>query len=314
MKLKVTDFYQTYGISLGLEWSGKEFEGVIEKPRVQRPGLTLAGAIKDRSYHSLLIFGRMELKFLKGLTSTEREKRLGDLVTKKTPCVIVSRGLAPPKELMKLCKTLEIPLFKTEMASMPLQTKISMLLTDYFAPTESVHGTLVEAYGIGVLIQGDSSVGKSEAALGLIERGHRLISDDVVLLKTREGVGLIGCGHELNKHFLELRGIGIVNVAHLYGAVSVRTEVPIDMVIHLEEWDETHYYDRVGLEERFKEFLGVRVPVYLHPVKPGRDTVLLIETTLLNYRLKEMGYHSAKEFNQKLLEEIARKKGLERKS
>lgn len=308
MKLKIKDLYETHGESLGLEWSGKEVNGVIEKPYVQRPGLSLAGALKEKSSHRILIFGRMELKFLKELSQEERVKRLQECVVKKTPCVIVSRGLSPPKELVKLCKELNIALFKTEMSSMPLQTKLSMLLTDFFAPTESVHGTLVEAYGVGVLIQGDSSVGKSEAALGLIERGHRLISDDVVKLQTREGVGLIGCGHELNKHLLELRGIGIVNIAHLYGAVSVRKEVPVDMVIHLEEWDQTHYYDRVGLEERFKEFLGVRVPLYLHPVKPGRDTVLLIETTLLNYRLKEMGYHSAKEFNQKLLEEIARKK------
>lgn len=308
MKLKVKDLYTTHGASLGLEWSGKEVDGVIEKPHVQRPGLSLAGAIKEKNSHRVLIFGRMELKYLKGLSQDVRMKRLEECVMKRTPCVIVSRGLAPPKELIKLCKDLKIALFKTEMSSMHVQTKLSMLLTDFFAPIESVHGTLVEAYGIGVLIQGDSSVGKSEAALGLIERGHRLISDDVVKLKTREGVGLIGCGHELNKHFLELRGIGIVNVAHLYGAVSVRKEVPVDMVVHLEEWDETHYYDRVGLEERFKEFLGVRVPMYLHPVKPGRDIVLLIETTLLNYRLKEMGYHSAKEFNQKLLEEIARKK------
>lgn len=312
MKLSVKHFYETYGTSLDLEWSGKEVHSVIQKAHVQRPGLSLAGVIKEKNNHRILIFGRMELSYLKDLSSEERGKRLMGVIKESTPCVIVSRGLTPPKELKKLCTDLRIPLFKTEMPSMLLQRKLSMILTDYFAPIESVHGTLVEAYGVGVLIQGDSSVGKSEAALGLIERGHRLISDDVVKLKTREGVGLIGCGHELSKHFLELRGIGIVNVAHLFGAVSVRKEVPVDMVIHLEEWDETHYYDRVGLEERFKEFLGVRVPMYLHPVKPGRDIVLLIETTLLNHRLKEMGYHSAKEFNQKLLDEIARKKNLER--
>jgi HPr kinase/phosphorylase len=195
---------------------------------------------------------------------------------------------------------------------MILMSKLTVILSGAFAPSDSVHGTLVEAYGVGVLIRGDSSVGKSEAALGLIERGHRLISDDVVLLRGKEERQLIGSGPELNKHLIELRGIGIVNVAHLYGAVSVRNEVPVDLVVHLEDWDETHYYDRVGLEERFTEFLGIKVPLYLHPVKPGRDIVLLIETTILNHRLKDMGYHSAKEFNKKLLEEIARKKSIGR--
>ncbi|QVL57382.1 MAG: HPr(Ser) kinase/phosphatase [Simkaniaceae bacterium] len=316
MKLSVKDFYSAYGLTLGLEETNEEegMERMIKVSHIQRPGLSLAGYVKGKRNNRILVFGRIELNYLRDLKPEIRIERLQGVVTEDNPLVIVARGLTPPRELIKLCKELRVPLFKTEMHSMPLLTKLTMLLTDYFSLIDSVHGTLVEAYGIGVLIQGDSSVGKSEAALGLIERGHRLISDDVVKIRTREGVGVIGFGHELNKHLLELRGIGIVNVAHLFGAVSVRSEVPIDIVIHLEDWNETHYYDRVGLEERFTEFLGVKVPLYVHPVKPGRDAVLLIETTLLNHRLKEMGYHSAKEFNQKLLEEIARKKELERES
>lgn len=316
MTLSVKDFYSDYGPSLGLELSAEE-EGIhkmIKVPHVQRPGLSLAGYRKGKQNHRILVFGRMELNYLRDLESDLKEKRLRNVVTEESPCIIITRGLSPPRELIKLCKKLRVPVFKTEMRSMPLLTKLTMVLNDFFAPVESVHGTLVEAYGIGVLIQGDSSVGKSEAALGLIERGHRLISDDVVKLRTREGVGVIGFGHDLNKHLLELRGIGIVNVAHLFGAVSIRKEVPIDIVVHLEDWNEAHYYDRIGLEERFTEFLGVKVPLYVHPVKPGRDVVLLIETTLLNHRLKEMGYHSAKEFNRKLLEEITRKKELGREA
>lgn len=316
MTLSVKDFYYDYGPSLGLELLNEE-EGtdkVIKVPHVQRPGLSLAGYRKGKRNHRILVFGRMELNYLRSLDSGLKEEHLKNVVTEESPCIIITRGLTPPRELIKLCKELEVPLLKTEMRSMPLLTKLTMLLNDFFAPIESVHGTLVEAYGIGVLIQGDSSVGKSEAALGLIERGHRLIADDVVKLRTREGVGVIGFGHDLNKHLLELRGIGIINVAHLFGAVSIRKEVPVDIVIHLEEWNEAHYYDRIGLEERFTEFLKVKVPLYVHPVKPGRDAVLLIETTLLNHRLKEMGYHSAKEFNRKLLEEIARKKELGRET
>lgn len=312
MKLSVKEFYETYGVSLGLEWSGKGEGGIFEKGDVLRPGLSLAGVIEVTSNHRILLFGRMELTYLKSLVSEERDKRLKSIVTKKTPSVFISRGLTPPKELVKLCNDLQIALFKTEMGSILLQTKLSRIFTDHFAPCQSVHGTLVEAYGVGVLIQGDSSVGKSEAALGLIKRGHRLIADDRVKLKTSEGRGLMGYGYELNQHLLELRGIGIVNVAHLYGALSIRKEVAVDIVIHLEKWNEAENYDRIGLEEQFQEFLGVRVPTYVHPVKPGRDSVLLIETILLNYRLKEMGYHSAKEFSQKLLKEIARTKDFER--
>lgn len=313
MKLSVKEFYEAYGVSLGLKWSGKGEARTFEKGEVLRPGLSLAGAIRVKSDHRVLIFGRMELTYLKSLISEERDKRLKNVISKNTPFVLISRGLAPPKELLKLCNGLKIALFKTEMGTTALQIKLSRILTDHFAPCQSVHGTLVEVYGVGVLIQGDSSVGKSEAALGLIKRGHRLVADDRVELKVREGIGVMGYGCKLNQHLLELRGIGIINVAHLYGALSVRKEVPIDIVIHMEKWDETYYYDRIGLEERFQEFLGVRIPAYVHPVQPGRDSALLIETSLLNYRLKEMGYHSAKEFNQKLLEEIAKTRDFERK-
>ncbi|MDN3509529.1 MAG: HPr(Ser) kinase/phosphatase [Candidatus Neptunochlamydia sp.] len=287
---------------------------MIKVTHVQRPGFSLADYRKGTRNHRILVFGRMELNYLRDLASDLKEGRLKNVVTEESPCTIITRGLSPPRELIKLCRKLRVPVFKTEMRSMTLLTKLTMILNDFFAPVESVHGTLVEAYGIGVLIQGDSSVGKSEVALGLIQKEHRLISDDVVKLRAREGVVAIGFGHDLNKHLLELRGIGIVNVTHLFGAVSIRKEVPIDIVVHLEDWNEAHYYDRIGLEERFTEFLGVKVPLYVHPIKPGRDVVLLIETTPLNHRLKEMGYHSAKEFNRKLLEEITRKKELGREA
>ena len=315
MQMKVQDFYDHYQESLELERTKAQrgMERHIRLAHVQRPGLSLVGYLAKKTDSRILIFGKMELEYLKELSPELRKERLEGVITSSNPAVIVSRGLTPPKELTAHCMDQEIPLFRSTLQSMRLMSKITVILSDAFSPTVSAHGTLVEAYGIGVLIQGDSSVGKSEAALGLIERGHRLISDDVVLIKKKGEKGLIGTGPKLNKHLLELRGIGIVNVAHLFGAVSVRNEAPIDLVIYLEDWDETHYYDRVGLEERFSEFLDTKVPQYLHPVKPGRDIVLLIETTILNHRLKEMGYHSAKEFNQKLLEEIARKKSIGRK-
>lgn len=187
---------------------------------------------------------------------------------------------------------------------MDLISRMTFLLSNEMAPQITCHGTFIEAYGVGVLIQGDSSIGKSEAALSLIERGHRLVSDDVVRLRRRQGEALEGVGPELTRHMMEIRGIGIINVAHIYGAVCVRDTKNLDLVVKLEAWNDEAFYDRVGLDERVTDLLGVKVPHHILPVKSGRDVALLIETIVLNHRLKLMGYHSAKEFNAKLLEAI----------
>jgi HPr kinase/phosphorylase len=162
-------------------------------------------------------------------------------------------------------------------------------------------------FGVGVLIQGDSSIGKSETALGLIERGHRLIADDSVRVKKREGIYLEGSCAPLTKHHMEIRGIGIINIAHLYGAVCVRDSKSIDIVVKLEAWDDDHFYDRLGLEQKDIDILGIALPFHLLPVKPGRDVVLLLETIALNHRLKAMGYHSARDFHNRLTEAILNK-------
>jgi HPr kinase/phosphorylase len=209
---------------------------------------------------------------------------------------------------------LDVPLLSSELDTTALFNEISILLADECSPSLSCHGTLVEAFGIGLLIQGDSSIGKSEAALGLIERGHRLISDDVVRIRKRKGGYLVGTGPELTRHLLEIRGIGIINVANLYGAVCVSESQKIDLIVKLEEWNDAHFYDRVGLEEKYSDVLGVKVLFHVLPVKPGRDVVLLLETIVLNHRLKQMGYHSAKEFNAKLLETIAKREKERKKS
>lgn len=274
---------------------------------VQRPGLSLSGYLKNHAYKRILIFGKVEILYLRDLDKETRIKRLRGILSPKTPAVIVARRHNPSKELIELCEKDGIPLFRSSMTTMNLQSKITFLLNEEFSPSMTCHGTLVEAFGVGLLIQGDSSVGKSEAALGLIERGHRLISDDVVKVKVREGSYLQGSGPELTRHLMEIRGIGIINVAHLYGAVCVRDEKSLDIVVKLEEWDDKHFYDRIGLDEKYCNILGIKVPYHVLPVKPGRDVVLLLETIALNHRLKDMGYNSAKEFNAKLLETISRK-------
>jgi HPr kinase/phosphorylase len=299
----VENLFYKHRDKLGLELiAGKNgMRRKILVPEAHRPGLSLSGYLKSHARKRILILGRVEIEFLRDLAPKVRIARLQPLLLAATPAVIVARRYRPPKELCDLCEEQQVPLFRSQMTTMNLLSTLTLLLTEEFAPSMSVHGTLVEVFGVGVLIQGDSSVGKSEAALGLIERGHRLISDDIVKVKKREGNYLEGCGAELTRHHMEIRGIGIINVANLYGAVCVRDNKSIDIAVKLENWDDHTFYDRAGLDEKYCDILGIKLPFHLLPVKPGRDVVLLLETIALNHRLKGMGYNSAQEFNAKLL-------------
>lgn len=305
----VGHLFEQHGKDLGLELlaGAQGLSRKINKAEVHRPGLSLTGYLKGFVSARILVIGKQEIEFLREFEPKIRSERLKAILATSTPAVIIARGLSAPKEMLTLCEKLGIPLFRATLTATNLLSRITFLLLEEFCPSVTLHGTLVEVFGVGVLIQGESSVGKSEAALGLIERGHRLISDDVVRVKKKEGACLVGSGPELTRHLMEIRGIGIINVAHLYGAVCVRPDKEIDIVVKLEEWDDQHFYDRVGLDEKFIDVLGVSVPYHLLPVKPGRDVVLLLETIALNHRLKDMGYNSAKEFNAKLLETIARR-------
>jgi HPr kinase/phosphorylase len=302
----VEDLYRRHGGRLNLELvAGREgIKRQILVPEAHRPGLSLSGYLKSHARKRILIFGKVEIGYLRDLEPAVRIERLEAILSTSTPAVIIARRYRPPKELLDLCELNQIPLLRTSMTTMNLLSKLTLLLTEEFAESMTLHGTLVEVYGVGVLIKGDSSVGKSEAGLGLIERGHRLISDDTVRVRKREGSYLEGSGAELTRHHMEIRGIGIINVADLYGAVCVRDSKSIDIVVELEQWNDQNFYDRVGLDEKHCDILGVRVPYHVLPVKPGRDVVLLLETIALNHRLKVMGYHSARDFNSKLLEMI----------
>jgi len=300
----VKDLYERHGKRLALDLvAGKAgMDRKIKLPEVQRPGLSLSGYTKFHANKRILIFGKVEIEYLRDLDPDVRKSRLEAILNDSTPAVIIARRYRPLKEIRAICEKKQIPLFRTKLATMNILSKLTVLLTDEFSPSITCHGTLVEVFGVGVLIQGDSAVGKSEAALGLIERGHRLISDDIVKVRKREDTYLEGSGAALTRHHMEIRGIGIINVANLYGAVCVRNQKSIDIVVRLEIWHDDHFYDRVGLEEKFTTILGVKLPYSVLPVKPGRDVVLLLETITLNHRLKEMGYNSAQEFNSKLLE------------
>lgn len=310
MQYLVKDLYERHGPTLGLElMTGSDgLDRQIKIPEAQRPGLSLSGYLKNNAQKRILIFGRVEIEYLRDLDRQVRVERLEAILNDPIPAVIIAGRYRPPKELKTLCSELKVPLFRTSLATMTLMSRLALALNDEFAPSISCHGTLVEVFGVGVLIQGDSAVGKSEAALGLIERGHRLVSDDIVKVKKREGGYLEGSCAALTRHHMEIRGIGIINVAHLYGAVCVRNQKSIDIVVRLEVWQDDHFYDRVGLDDKFITMLGVKLPYHILPVKPGRDVVLLLETIALNHRLKDMGYNSAQEFSAKVLELTSAKK------
>jgi HPr kinase/phosphorylase len=279
----------------------------LKRSQVERPGLALTGYLKGFDFHRLLVFGKEEINYLKDLDPEMRLKRLSEVLLPSVPAIFLSKRAIPMPELEQLASERAIALFRTSLEATVLVNRLGTILKELSAPTSLCHGTLVEVFGLGVFIQGNSSVGKSEAALGLIERRHRLIADDVVKVQRKENGLLIGTGMSLGKHIMEIRGIGIINVAHLYGAVCVREEHSVDLVVYLEAWDDAHSYERIGLEEKSCDILDCAIPFYVLPVKPGRDVVLLLETIVLNHRLKKMGIHSAKEFSLRLTDEMRKK-------
>lgn len=308
--MKIKDLFDKYSknLLLHLVVGSDGLKHKVLAGDVHRPGLALAGFFHNFSAAHILVFGQTEMDYLKTLDKKLQDERLDAILFKDTPAVIVSSGQKPDSELMKMCALKRIPLFNTALDTSELLSRLFFILSEEFAPRVTLHGTLVEVFGIGVMLQGESSVGKSEAALGLLEKGHRLISDDTVKVKKQLGK-LMGSGPSaLTRHMLEIRGIGIINAAHLHGAKAVRSNVEIDLVIRLEEWREDYFYDRVGLEEKFIDILKTQVPLHVLPVQTGRDINLLIETISLNHRLKTLGYHSAKEFNAKLAKAIRGKK------
>lgn len=311
--LLIKEFFEKYKKSLQLTLLAGE-EGLIDRsievPEIHRAGLSLSGYTKNYAANRVLVFGKVEVEYLDNLEDSVRIKRLEAILRPNTPCVILTRGYTRCSELKTICQQNKIPLFGVQLPTMHLINQMAVILTEEFAPIESRHGTFVEVYDIGVLIEGDSAIGKSETALGLVERGHRLISDDIVRIKKDSEGRLEGHGVELTKHHMEIRGIGIINVANLYGAFCVRDKKRVDLIVKLEEWDDRNFYDRIGLDTSYCKILDIDVPYSTLPVKPGRDVVLLIEAMALNHRLKTMGYHSAKDFKKQLHQKIALKQGI----
>lgn len=300
--MRVIDLYDEGGLKLNLVAGEQGLKRLIEKAGVHRPGLPLTGYLRGYDPNCILVFGQAEIAYLNDLDPEVRKSRLDVVISRKIPAVFVGKSLVPPIELIDLCESFGIALFCSPLKTASLISTLNILLVDAFAPTLTCHGSFVEVHGVGLLMQGESAIGKSEAALSLVDRGHRLVADDIVRVKKREGEYLEGSGMELSQGHIELRGIGILNLAHLYGVGSICHKKKLDLVVKLEVWDDTQFYDRSGLFDDAIEILGVEVPYHVLPVKPGRDIALLIETLALNHRLKVQGKNAAQEFEAKLMQ------------
>jgi HPr kinase/phosphorylase len=275
---------------------------VISSADINRPGLALGGFYEFFAAERVQVFGQGETAYIKKLVSEGNRSTIKKLFTYPIPCCIYTHGQEPDAFLLDEAEKAGCPVLQSKLPTSLFASRYMRILTDLFAEHKAIHGVLVEVYGQGVLILGDSGVGKSETALELIERGHRLVADDVVEIRKVSGNILMGQGaNKIICHHMEIRGLGIINVTHLFGIGAVRDRKQIQMVVQLEEWDNTKSYDRVGVEEQSMQILGVDIPRLDIPVKSGRNIPIIIETAAMNERLKQMGYNAASEFNQNIM-------------
>lgn len=280
---------------------------MITRSEIDRPGLQLTGFFDYFSPERIQILGRVESIYLSQLPDSERYQRLHDYLEKKPVCLIFARGIEPPAELNELAQKFEVPILRTQLTTTNIISAMIASLNIHLAPTITRHGVLVEVYGEGILILGDSGIGKSETAIELIKRGHRLIADDAVEISRVSDKTLVGKAPSIIRHYMELRGIGIIDVRRIFGTGAVKETEKIELVITFEPWVEGKLYDRMGLENEQVEILGINVPSITVPVRPGRNLAAILEIAAMNQRLKKMGYNTAEEFNKKLEEEFASK-------
>ncbi len=273
---------------------------LISNNDTNRPGLQLAGFYDYFDNKRVQVMGKMEHAYLEGMDSETRKKRFEDLLSYRFPALIITRNLDVFPEMMELAPNYEIPILRTDESTTVFISKLMAFLNLQLAPRITRHGVLIEIYGEGVLIMGESGVGKSETAVELIKRGHRLIADDAVEIRKASNITLVGSSPDNIRHFLEIRGIGIVNARQLFGIGSVKMSEKIDMVVEMELWNPEKTYDRMGVDTHYMTILGVKVPLLTIPVKPGRNLAVILEVAAMNNRQKKMGYNAAKDLLHQL--------------
>jgi HPr kinase/phosphorylase len=303
-KVRVTDLIEQFKMEVLAGESGKN--RTITVADLYRPGLEIAGYFEYYPRERVQMLGRTEVSFLSMLSNDVRKQRVHELCQyKATPCIIVTRGLEVPDEIIEEASNQDLPLLRSMLPTTIFASKLTDFLAKKLAPFTSIHGVLVDVYGIGILITGSSGIGKSETALELVKRGHRLIADDAVEIRQTADHVLTGNAPELIRHLLEIRGVGIINVMTLFGAGAVRNVTNISLVIQLEVWQEQKQYDRLGIDEETTRIINADIPLVTIPVKPGRNLAVIVEVAAMNYRLKRMGYNAALQFTNKLTETLA---------
>lgn len=305
--LPVKDFFSKFRERLELTLVAGEagLNRVIGEKSLNRPALALTGYFKFFAAKRIQLFGAGEMAYLRDLSEEEQKRNLTTMMRKNIPCIVVSRNLVPTPPMMRLAEEYKVPLIRTTLKSKEFSTQATLVLEEEMAPRCMIHGTLLDIKGIGTLIRGKSGVGKSECALALIERGYSLVADDITYVRQVGDKELVGRSSELNRGFMECRGLGIINIAELFGIRSVRIQKRIDLIVTFLEWKPGMHEERTGLENAYEAVLDVRIPLVEIPVRPGRDMARLVEVAAMDQALKMMGHNSAQEFNERLIAHMA---------
>ena len=307
--LTVGQFHAEHGDALEMKLIAGEagLDRVIREPTVNRPGLALSGFTRYFANKRMQAMGNAEVFYLRSLRREERVARYAYLFAYKIPCVVFSRGLKPDKEFLAAAAETGVPIFQTPLATMKFINKATLELEMMFAPRSSELGCMVDILGVGVIIKGESGIGKSEAVLALIERGYSLVADDVVKAVLIDGRAVLCTSSEITRDHMEVRGIGIINVAQMFGVKAIRKDKKLDLIITLKPWDEVKDVDRLGMEQEYVQVLGVDIPHVMIPVRPGRDIARLIEVAAFQIKLRKSGYNAAHELNTRLIAQMAEK-------
>jgi len=308
----VEDFFTKHSddLELRLAAGASGLKRNIREPTVNRPGLILAGFRKYFAYKRVQVFGNAEANYLKSISEKERELCYKRLFSFKIPCMVFSRDLEPDRMLLKMAEEHEVPVFNCPLLTMRFMNRATHALESLFAPRGSEMGSMVDILGVGVIIRGESGIGKSESVLALIDRGYSLVADDITKVHLFEGQDIIGTSSELTRNHMEVRGIGIINIAAMFGVKSIRRDKRVDLVVTLKIWEHVPNVDRVGMDQEYTTILGVEVPHMVIPVRPGRDLARLVEVAAFHVKLKNAGYNAAKDLNDRLIAQMSPKPGL----
>ena len=303
----VQQFFQEHAQSVQLKAIAGEasLERIIREPTVNRPGLALSGFTRYFAYKRIQVMGHAEVYYLRSLRREERVARYAYLFAYRIPCVVFSRGLKPDREFLAAAEQSGVPIFQSPLVTMKFINLATLALEAMFAPRGSELGSMVDILGVGAIVRGESGIGKSEAVLALIERGYSLVADDVVKVSLMDGQNVLCTSAELTRDHMEVRGIGIINVAQMFGVKAIRKRKKLDLIVSLKVWNEVADVDRLGMEQEFVKVLGVDIPHVTIPVRPGRDIARLIEVAAFQTKLRKSGYNAAEELNKRLIAQMA---------